>query len=262
MKDEEKAGERRGDDKVSPMKPKVGSLLVVDDDKVGRTLLTRSLEERGYTVMGAENGELALELIEKHDFDLVLLDITMPGIDGVETLGIIRKTRSRTELPVIMVTAKGKSEDIVEALDLGANDYVTKPPDFAVLSARVDTHLSLKRAEEIRREAEQLRVLVQTAGAAAHEINQHLAVIVWRAELLLSKMAPANPQRTQIEAIRKAGQKIRRIVLKMQDIRRFATKPYVGGIDIVDFISASQEETGQMAAGSETQKAGTGRLNY
>ena len=139
--------------------PREGRLLVVDDNEMNRDLLSRRLSARGYTVATAVDGTEALEKIDADAFDLVLLDVMMPGLSGFEVLQILRTKRSPSELPVIMVTAKDQSEDIVHALRLGANDYVTKPVDFAVALARADAHLSLKRAtQEIRRLAQGLEL--------------------------------------------------------------------------------------------------------
>lgn len=123
-------------------------LLIVDDISDNRSILRRRFERRGFDVSEAESGLAAVELIENGLFDLVLLDVMMPGIDGIETLKRIRVKKSSSELPVIMVTAKSESGNIVEALELGANDYVTKPVDFAVALARVNTQISRKRAEQ------------------------------------------------------------------------------------------------------------------
>jgi diguanylate cyclase (GGDEF)-like protein len=128
-------------------------LLIVDDVSDNRAVLTRRFQSRGFQIVEAENGLEALELIETGAFDLVLLDIVMPGIDGIETLRRIRSQRSPSELPVIMVTAKAENTDVVHALEAGANDYVTKPVDFAVALARVNTQLSRKKAERLLIEA-------------------------------------------------------------------------------------------------------------
>jgi DNA-binding response OmpR family regulator len=87
-------------------------------------------------------------MLDAQTFDVVLLDVMMPGISGLEVRKILRKRHAMADLPVIMATAKDQSSDIVEALQLGANDYVTKPLDFPVVLARVETQLSLKRAGE------------------------------------------------------------------------------------------------------------------
>jgi adenylate cyclase len=131
----------------------------VDDDEMNRDMLGRRLARRGYTVISAADGQRALELSEAQRFDVILLDIMMPGISGLEVLQRLRKRHAAADLPVIMATAKDQSCDIVEALQLGANDYVTKPLDFPVVLARIETQLSLKQAkEEIQQLAEQLEV--------------------------------------------------------------------------------------------------------
>jgi len=125
-----------------------GRLLVVDDNEMNRDLLSRRLQRRGYSVEVADGGAAALKAVEGGTFDLILLDIMMPDIDGMEVLTRLRETHSQTELPIIMATAKDESSDIVAALKLGANDYVTKPLDFPVVQARVATALAHKRAAE------------------------------------------------------------------------------------------------------------------
>jgi len=125
----------------------VGSVLVVDDVEVNRDLLAKRLRKLGHQVTLAEGGSQALEAINGGEFDLILLDIMMPDVDGLEVLRTVRKTHSDGELPIIMVTAMDQSSDIVESLKHGANDYVTKPIDFPVLLARANAQLKRKWAE-------------------------------------------------------------------------------------------------------------------
>ncbi len=134
------------------MSAQQGSLLVVDDNEMNRDMLSRRLTRSGYNVTVAANGEQALEKAERQTFDVVLLDIMMPGIDGLEVLKRLREKHSATDLSVIMATAKDETDDVIDALRLGANDYVTKPLNFPVVLARVETQMSLKRSvDEIRR---------------------------------------------------------------------------------------------------------------
>jgi DNA-binding response OmpR family regulator len=125
-----------------------GNILIADDGRVMRTVLSRKLSEKGYSVHESDGGLKAIEMIATGNFDLLVLDIIMPDLGGLEVLQRIRENLSPTELPVIMATANDESEDIVRAFELGANDYVTKPINFPVLLARIDTHLRLKRATE------------------------------------------------------------------------------------------------------------------
>jgi diguanylate cyclase (GGDEF)-like protein/PAS domain S-box-containing protein len=143
-----------------------GRLLVVDDIEMNRDLLQRRLERRGVDVVTAASGLEALEVIRKGGVDLLLLDINMPDMDGMTVLRVIRETHTDSELPVIMVTARTDSRDVVNALRDGANDYVTKPIDFPVLYARIRTHLSRKLAMVSLRESEERYALAMRGSSA------------------------------------------------------------------------------------------------
>jgi class 3 adenylate cyclase len=140
-----------------------GTLLIVDDDQDDRDLLARRFQHRGYTVAIAANGPEAIELTRTRKFDLVLLDLLMPEMGGLEVLKRLRQKQSMAELPVIMLTAMDSTADVVEALLAGANDYLTKPAPFTVVQARARTHIRLKRAQsELKERMEEVRRL---AGA-------------------------------------------------------------------------------------------------
>jgi sigma-B regulation protein RsbU (phosphoserine phosphatase) len=121
-------------------------VLVVDDNAIYREALCAAMRYGGLEVTGADNGVRALGLLARTPFDLVLLDVTMPGLTGFEVLEVIRRSHSPMDLPVILATARDDSADVVRGLELGASDYVIKPFDFPVVLARVNTHLSLKRS--------------------------------------------------------------------------------------------------------------------
>jgi diguanylate cyclase (GGDEF)-like protein len=143
------AGGREKQRAVTKVVHSMATVLVVDDELLNRDALQRRLERVGYRVLTADSGSSALEMINANHVDLILLDVMMPGMDGIETLERLRRTRSLSELPVIMVTAKDSSEAVVEALDAGANDYITKPVDFAVAQARIRTQLTARRADPL-----------------------------------------------------------------------------------------------------------------
>ena len=119
-------------------------LLVVDDNEDNLDMLSRRLQRRGFQVLTAEDGAQALEILEQETVDLVLLDIMMPGIDGLEVLRRTRQRFSPMELPIIMATAKAGSEDIVQTAELGANDHVVKPLNFKIVLAKVQALLRTK----------------------------------------------------------------------------------------------------------------------
>ena len=140
------------------------TLLIVDDIAENRNILARRFGRQGFATIEAKSGKQALELIDQRRFDLVLLDVMMPEIDGVEVLRRIRLQRDPMQLPVVMVTAKVDGSDVAEALAAGANDYITKPVDFAAALARVKMHLERKAAKEA----------LDSANDALRELNETL----------------------------------------------------------------------------------------
>ncbi|HLJ50650.1 MAG TPA: EAL domain-containing protein [Bryobacteraceae bacterium] len=134
-------------------------LLVVDDDPLNLDMLARRLSRLGYKVESAENGPRALDLIASGSFDLLLLDHNMPGMSGLEVLVTLRRSYSPLDLPIIIVTAVSDSQTTVDALNAGANDYVTKPVDFEVLLARMRSQLARREAQARLHEGEQRDVM-------------------------------------------------------------------------------------------------------
>jgi PAS domain S-box-containing protein len=141
-------------------------LLVVDDDEMNRDVLSRRLARKGYDTVIAESGPEALAILDSQHIDLVLLDVMMPGMSGIEALQRIRQKFSAIQLPVIMVTAVAESDGIVEAMRMGANDYVTKPLNYPVVMARIETRLSLAT---ISREMQVATELYRLASSASDE---------------------------------------------------------------------------------------------
>jgi diguanylate cyclase (GGDEF)-like protein len=128
-------------------------LLIVDDIADNRAVLSRRFVKRGFEIVEADCGAEALRLVQKQSFDVVLLDVMMPDMDGIEVLRRMREKFSASTLPVIMVTAKTQPEDVVEALRIGANDYVTKPVDLTIALARVNNQVARRRADAAIRKA-------------------------------------------------------------------------------------------------------------
>jgi sigma-B regulation protein RsbU (phosphoserine phosphatase) len=135
--------------------PAPGRVLVIDDNADNRDLLVRRLSGQGFRCVTATDGADGLRRLMAADFDVILLDIMMPGMDGYEVLGRIKADPARRHLPVLMISAVGETESVVRCIELGAADYLTKPFDPVLLRARVGACLHAKRLHD--REVEQLR---------------------------------------------------------------------------------------------------------
>src|SRR5690348_10001059 len=146
------------------MSSRPSRLLIVDDNEMNRDMLARRLARKGYVIGLAASAKELLPRVKEEGIDLVLLDIEMPEVTGLDALQALRESYSPIELPIIMVTAKNQSDDIVKALEMGVNDYLTKPIDFPVALARISTQLAHKKAQEALRESEE-RYALAARGA-------------------------------------------------------------------------------------------------
>ena len=154
-------------------------VLVVDDDRLNRVMLTKLLEKDAYTVRVAANGQEALDALAEEAFDLVLLDIVMPEVDGIEVLQIMKRSSRWWNTPVIMISAVDETESIVRCIELGAEDYVQKPFDPVLLRARVNASLARKRFHDLEVEYHNI---VKEQRAELAELNRQLAERLQEAE--------------------------------------------------------------------------------
>jgi adenylate cyclase len=129
-----------------------GRLLVVDDNKVNRLLLGRGLEQQGHRVSFAENGRLALEMLRSGEFDLLLLDIQMPVMDGYQVLEELATDLKLRDLPVIITSSLEELDSVVRCIETGAEDYLIKPVNPVLLRARIGASLEKKRLRDQQRE--------------------------------------------------------------------------------------------------------------
>ena len=127
-------------------------LLVADDNKVNRLLLTRNLELMGHAVATAENGRVALELLRSERFDLVLLDMEMPEVDGFAVLAEMKNHLALRDVPVIVTSSLEGIDHVVRCIELGAEDYLHKPVNPVLLKARIGASLEKKRLRDQQRE--------------------------------------------------------------------------------------------------------------
>lgn len=170
---------------------KTANILVVDDQPINIKLLQRKLEREGYEVTTAYNGLECLKVVKERKPDLILLDVMMPEMDGIEACAKLKENEETETIPIIFITAKSSKEGKLEGLEVGAVDYITKPIDLEETLARVRTQL---RFQEIHRENLELQMRLaesrRTAAVGAitqgiaHNLNNLLGVVVGYLDLL------------------------------------------------------------------------------
>ncbi len=164
-------------------------VLVVDDNEMNRDMLSRRLERQGYQVLVAENGVRALEMMTEHNFDLVLLDIMMPKMNGYEVLERVKGDENLRHIPVIMISAVDDLDSVVKCIELGAEDYLFKPFNPVLLKARVGASLEKKRSRDLLN------------GALMEQLRIPVAAILEQLEQLLGDSALSTTQKEALKDI-------------------------------------------------------------
>ena len=246
------------------------TILLVDDEKMNLKILETVLRKNGYRFFEAESGEDALRTLERESIDLILLDLMMPGMDGFQTLEKIKQNPSTTFIPIIIASALKESIDIEKGLELGANDYFTKPLSDDdrrfQLPLKVRNLIKLKKMQdeltnlnhELRKTQEKLiekereTVVVEMAGAASHELNQPLTAILGNLQLVLTKIPPGDPTYEKLNKILNQVERMVEIVKKISQITRYRTKKYAENVKIVDIDNSSDLAGKQEAANTKS----------
>jgi signal transduction histidine kinase len=222
-------------------------IMIVDDDRLNIRILARILKEEGYVLAEADSGERALAVY--HDFrpHLVLLDVMMPGIDGFETCRQIKQTYGDRSAPVIFITARSESDDVVEGLGAGGVDYLPKPFKAKEVLARIRSHLQNQILSEQREMLVDQLSKANAAknrflGMAAHDLRNPLASIRGLAEFLREgAVGPLTPDQLElIETIHAASQSMLELVNELLDVATIESgelKLHVGPHNLAELVS-------------------------
>lgn len=213
------------------------SILVVDDSKTARQHLGTILDKLGHHALSACCGKESLSAVKNKDFDLILVDLVLPDIDGIDVLKAIRKNRPDT--PIIIITAFGSVQSAIEALRQGADDYITKPIDEEVMAVRIKAVMSARELRRSQREHEKLKAAMATAGATAHEINQPLMAILTASELLSQTQDKARMHELA-QVIAEQTKRMGDIVWKLSRLTSYKTMSYTRETDILDLEASSK----------------------
>lgn len=212
-------------------------ILIVDDDPNVALLVKMTLSKQdGYSLEISESGDKALERINEDPPDLVLLDLMMPGIDGMEVCRRIKSNEETKFIPVLMLTAKREAADMILGMEVGANDYITKPFNPEELVARVRVHLRIKALEKEAGARSELETALEMSVTLQHQINNPLTGVVGNIELLKEwdKLSKKDIDEI-VESALVSALRIKDIVKRMGKLTRVISTPYIGGQKMIDF---------------------------
>lgn len=218
---EQQNSERTGGERTEGQEAESPLVLIVDDEPLALEMAERTLQRQGFGTLTARGGEQGLQLAREKLPDIVLLDITMPGMDGFAVFDALRSTPETEAIPVIFVTARDDTADKVHGLELGAVDYITKPYNLSELAARVRSTLRMRKLERevAERSLEQgRRKLTETLLITmAHYINNALAAIDGRVNIT----KPEDPESVEklLDVVRRRTRIINATLQAIEDIQ-------------------------------------------
>ena len=216
-------------------------VLFADDDVISRTLLAAVLTHLGHEPREASDGGQAWAQFQADPAPLVILDVNMPVLDGLEVCRRIRAHERGRETFVLVVTARDARDDLAEVLDAGADDYVSKPSTPENLRARLEIAARRIAQGEARRAAEAelararwLAGIGETTIALEHEINNPLSALLGHAELLLMDRELGTDQREQLQIVREQAARIAEVVRRLAKLKNPKSVEYLSGARMID----------------------------
>jgi len=220
-------------------------ILIAEDDLTSRTLLEAVLIKWGYEVVATQDGDAAWEALQSKEAPrLAILDWMMPGLSGIDLCRRLRAQERLTPLYLILLTSRGDRVDIVQGLEAGADDYVSKPYDQAELRARIDVGRRMLELLTALARQEKLRGVIEMAGGVCHELNQPLQVVSGYAEMLIMDLPEDDPNREALIFIKDGVDRIGNLTRKMMSIATYKSKDYWGDtLKIVDIEGSSGPKT-------------------
>jgi DNA-binding response OmpR family regulator len=227
-------------------------ILVVEDEPLSQDMLVRRLSSRGLRVATVSDGQACLDWLHSNVPDLILLDVQMPRMGGLQVLARIRQHFTHDALPVILVTALGETEDIIRGLESGANDYVVKPINLPVLLARMQVCLRIKYDVALLMEAERQRVLIKALGESCHQLAQPMTAVTMTLESLIHQPPnDVNELRGQLSQILKWIKETSDVIHKMQKVGTLRPVPYTERLEMFDGGGGGEGRTPSAVAGED-----------
>jgi DNA-binding response OmpR family regulator len=216
-------------------------ILVVDDNKDILHLFKKILSTHGYNVTSAENGYEALKMAFEDPPDLILLDLALPKMDGFTVCKKLKESVKTSMIPVVIVTCRDTMKDKILGLQLGADDYITKPIYYVELLTRVESLLKLRELQKQLIEARKLETLAQIAVSVNHEINNPLCSISANAEMLKTHINNSDDAVfRKIDIILKEVDRIKQVISKLSNATRVISMEYISGVKMLDLNKSIQ----------------------
>ena len=202
-------------------------ILVVDDEPLNIKLLEANLLSQGYDVVAASSGHDALKILDENDIDLVLLDVMMPGLDGIEVAKRIRANEKTSLLPIVLVTSLRDISDRIKGIEAGSDDFISKPFDKEELLARVKSLLRIKYLhEQLRENYRKLKSLEEMKDSLTHmivhDLNNPLAIIFLKCQILADSLGEkiTASQKEDISDILVSARELKRMIGNILDINK------------------------------------------
>lgn len=215
------------------------SILVVEDEPVTCKIIVSILSEAGYHIRTAANGCECLDSLEQFQPDVILMDIKMPELDGIEACRRIKADAQHDNIPVVFVTGSTDDRTLEAAFAAGGRDYIRKPINRIELLARLRLMRDLQQTEQKRMETEKLNGVLETAGGVCHKLNQPLQYVLGAIQILMMDLTPDSKIYSQLDAVREKIEQMGGITRKLAEITRYRTKAHAGGQHILDIDDSS-----------------------
>ena len=217
------------------------TLLVVDDSTPNLDLISEIIEGSGYQVLRAKCGLKAVFVAKQLTLNLILMDIDMPKMSGLEACRILKQSRNTRHIPIIFVTGMTDNDTLREAFESGGTDYVRKPVNSVELLSRIKSVLDNEKLKKQLIEKEKLEGVLDMAGAVCHEINQPLQAMQLYLDILATGTIKEKDFPKEIEKLRQQLERIAEIFRKIMHISKYECTDYVDGIKIIDIDKASKK---------------------
>lgn len=225
-------------DQLLPSAEAPGRILVVDDQADNLTVIALEFKRHPFALTLARSAQEALDACAREEFEGILMDVGLPGMDGLEACRRIRQGGLNAHTPVIFLSAMRGGEDwLTRGLEAGGLDYILKPYAFAELLAKARVMVRLSRQERALLEAQREQALLEVAGGAAHELAQPLA----SAQILLDQLdlSRSAPSAAQLQMLKDCLKDLATVLRQIQNLHSYVTKPYADG-RILDLALSSR----------------------